>query len=86
MKEALNLKQYRKVGVEMIISRKRFQEEIDKAVMQRQDEIYREQNLRDDFRCVRDDIDSLRRRINELERTVYKPIEEKKGSVVVCNY
>lgn len=55
----------------MIISKKRFQEEINKAVNETQEKIFREQNLRDDFRYVRDDIMRLEKRISELERAVY---------------
>lgn len=51
----------------MIISKKRFDEEIAKAINETQEKIYREQNLRDDFRYLRDEIAQLERRIAQLE-------------------
>lgn len=52
----------------MIISKKKFNEEIAKAINETQEKIYREQNLRDDFRYIREDISRLERRIAELEK------------------
>lgn len=52
----------------MIISKKKFNEEIAKAINETQEKIYREQGLRDDFRYIREDIARLERRIAELEK------------------
>lgn len=59
----------------MIISKKKFNEEIAKVINETQERMYREQSLRDDFRYIRDDITRIERRVGELERCVNcKPV------------
>lgn len=57
----------------MIISKKRFQEEIAKAVREREEKFYRDRELQDDFRYVRQDIDEVKRRVFQLEEKVFPP-------------
>lgn len=55
----------------MIISKKRFQEEIAKSVREREEKIYRDRELQDDFRYVRQEIDELKRRVFQLEEKAF---------------
>ena len=56
-------------GVEiMIITKKKFNEEIAKAINETQEKIYKEQSLRGEFGYIRQDMNTLERRIAELEK------------------
>lgn len=68
----------------MIISKKKFNEAIANAVREKEDEMFKERELENGFRYVREDMDRLERRIRKIEDELHPADNGKCNEVISC--